>query len=206
MEEPTATESRRRSRADLKELMLDAGVVVLDELGVEVQISSVGYARVFEHLERTAAVKVTYGSVHERIWDSVQDYQLDVIERAALWDTPADDTDDWTSWLRTAVAFTSQPDGPVVDAAINGNQERYARLDRLAEDALDPGIPDEGRAATARLSTAIREGLNLRQALTGEPPPPIMLPTGPNGEPEEWSAGALVAAGVSAVLAERDEG
>lgn len=67
--------------------MLQAGVEVLAEHGIEMQISSVSYARVFEHLERTKGVRITYGSVHERIWDSLQEYQLSVIERAGLWDS-----------------------------------------------------------------------------------------------------------------------
>lgn len=67
--------------------MLQGGVEVLAEHGIEMQISSVSYARVFEHLERTKGVRITYGSVHERIWDSLQEYQLAVIERAGLWDS-----------------------------------------------------------------------------------------------------------------------
>lgn len=71
--------------------MIQGGIEVLAEHGVEMQISSVSYAKVFEHLERTKGVRVTYGSVHERIWDSLQDYQLSVIERAGLWNSAASD-------------------------------------------------------------------------------------------------------------------
>jgi hypothetical protein len=197
------TPKTRRSRAELEELMIEGGVAVLDDHGVEVQISSVTYARVFEHLERTAGIKVTYGSVHERIWDSIQAFQLAVIERSALWESSPDDADDWTSWLRTAVALTSQPDGPVVDAAVTGAQERYDRLDTLAQENLN-NLSAESRAALARLSTAVREGVNLRRAITGEPEPPTMLPTGPDGELEEWTSHRLAMWGAAAALSRAD--
>ena len=156
-------------------------------------------------LERTEGIKVTYGSVHERIWDSLQDYQLAVIERSGLWASSSDDDDDWTSWLRTAVAFTSQPDGPVSDAAITGARERYDRMEKLVGEKADPELSAEGRAALARLSIAIRDGLNLRRAVTGESEPPVMLPTGPHGELEEWTSHALATWGVSEALSRAGE-
>ncbi len=198
------TPKMRRSRAELEELMIEGGVAVLDAHGLEVQISSLTYARVFEHLERTAGIKVTYGSVHERIWDSIQAFQLAVIERSALWESSPDDTDDWTSWLRTAVALTSQPDGPVVDAAVTGARERYARIDALAEESTADSLPAESRAALAHLSTAVRDGVNLREAVTGEAEAPILLPTGPGGELEEWTTHALAMWGVAAALSGLD--
>ncbi|MDG2026347.1 MAG: hypothetical protein P8J50_04505 [Acidimicrobiales bacterium] len=86
--------------------MIEAGAEVLAERGVEMQISSVSYAKVFAHLERTKGVRVTYGSVHERIWDSLQEYQLSVIERAGLWDG----TDSTDAFGRAAVESFSQAD------------------------------------------------------------------------------------------------
>lgn len=91
MEDDRLPPRKRRTRAELRELMIEAGVEVLAEHGVEMQISSVSYAKVFDHLERTRGVRITYGSVHERIWDSVQDYQVSVIERAGLWDSSSSD-------------------------------------------------------------------------------------------------------------------
>jgi hypothetical protein len=166
--------------------MLGAGVDVFHEAGIEAQISSVSYAKVFEHLERTAGIRVTYASVHERIWDSLQEYQLAVIDRAGVWETPAID-DGWISWLRAAVAMTSQPEGPVTEAATAGTTRHYEVWESLFDTASDPDIPDELRAVMARLSIAIREGLGLRQALTGEPDQLVTLPTGSDGQLEEWT-------------------
>ncbi|MEM7140330.1 MAG: hypothetical protein AAF548_04795 [Actinomycetota bacterium] len=90
-ENPAPPKRKRRPRAELKELMIEGGVEVLAADGIEMQISSVSYAKVFDHLEKTRGVRVTYGSVHERIWDSLQEYQLSVIERAGLWDSSSSD-------------------------------------------------------------------------------------------------------------------
>jgi predicted nucleic acid-binding protein len=164
----TARPKTRRSRAELEELMITAGVEVLSKSDVEVQISSIGYARVFEHLERAKGIKVTYGSVHERIWDSVQHYQLAVIQRAGLWDSSSDDDTD-TAWLRTAVALTSQADALLTDAAVTDAQTHYEKLDSRTAETLDPSLPHKSRVTAARVSVAIRDGLNLRRTLTGEP-------------------------------------
>jgi hypothetical protein len=91
MAEDTPAQKKRRPRAELKELMIEGGVEVLAEHGVQTQISSVSYAKVFEHLERSQDIRVTYGSVHERIWNSLQEYQLAVIERAGVWKSEARD-------------------------------------------------------------------------------------------------------------------
>lgn len=215
--------------------MLQAGVEVLAEHGVEIEISSISYARVFEHLERTHGVRVTYGSVHERIWNSVQEYQLAVIERAGVWNpspaatlpathaaTPAErpravqdawrrfaltsrtsagSDPNWTRWLRSIVALSTQPDGGVVrSAARDGARASYERLEAMVRDNLTAGIgggfepgevfPDDADVATAlaRVAIALAEGLDLRATLTGDVDPVLRLHTGPDGELEEWNA------------------
>lgn len=82
-------EPRRRSRADLRELMVDAATEILRRDGVGVGATQITYQRVFEHLEATRGIRVTRGSVHERIWTSQRDFQLDVLRRAARWDPSA---------------------------------------------------------------------------------------------------------------------
>jgi len=62
--------------------MLNAGVEVFTDLIPSVGGERVNYANVFRHLEETTGVRVTYGSVHERIWDSQRDFQVDVVRRA----------------------------------------------------------------------------------------------------------------------------
>ena len=169
------TKKKRRPRAELKELMIQGGVEVLQELGVETQLSSVSYARVFEHVERSQGVRITYGSVHERIWNSLQEYQLSVIERAGVWDQAGSDDGDygWADWLQTTVALSSAGDESVADAATSGARATYAARSARFEPSTEnptaltaPGTDHD--ALLAALSIAVSDGLELRSFLTGE--------------------------------------
>ena len=63
--------------------MLDAGVEVLNGASLGFSLDALGYKAVFDHLQATRDVRVTYGSVHERIWASQRDFQLEVLTAAA---------------------------------------------------------------------------------------------------------------------------
>jgi hypothetical protein len=207
----------RRSRAELSELMLDGGVAVLAQTGIEAQISSVTYVRVFEHIERTTGIKVTYGSVHERIWDSVAHYQLAVIERAGVFDradpaaavdhdaeTGTDETgtdeagtdeaatdEAWGAWLTAAVALVSGPDDdPLTEAARAAIGGAYPA----------PTRTDDPHEVLAVLATAVADGLALRRHLTGEPLPTVTVPTGPGGSPQQWQLSDLARWAMSQTL------
>lgn len=69
----------RRSRAELKELVLTAGVEVMAESKAQANPEGLTYKRVFERLEQSTGVRVTYAAVHERIWPSQRAFQLDVL-------------------------------------------------------------------------------------------------------------------------------
>ncbi len=81
-----ATAAKRRKRADLKHLVLTAGLEVLERDGVGIGAEDLTYAKVFDYLERTAGVRITRGSVHERIWDSQREFQLEVLATVVEWD------------------------------------------------------------------------------------------------------------------------
>lgn len=85
---------KRRKRADLKQLVLTAGLEVLERDGIGIGAEDLTYAKVFEHLEASTGVRVTRGSVHERIWDSQRQFQLDILAHIADWDfvSAIDDT------------------------------------------------------------------------------------------------------------------
>jgi hypothetical protein len=169
MVEDFPAKKKRRPRAELKELMIQGGVEVLQELGVETQLSSVSYAKVFEHVERTHGVRITYGSVHERIWNSLQEYQLSVIERAGVWDQDGGDYG-WDEWLQTMVALSSASDESVAEAATNGARATYAARATTTSpptDELMPGDADLGDLAEV-LAVAVADGLQLRSFLTGD--------------------------------------
>jgi hypothetical protein len=183
MPDELPAKKKRRPRAELKELMIQGGVEVLQELGVETQLSSVSYAKVFEHIEQTHGVRITYGSVHERIWNSLQEYQLSVIERAGVWDQAGagDHGYAWSDWLQTIVALSSNgADETVTDAARTGARATYAA--RSADFLPGSANPDELLPAgtdpdhlLAALAVAVTDGLRLRSFLTAADDDPSEL-------------------------------
>jgi len=77
--------ARRRKRGELKELVLQAGFEVLAREGLDIGVDHINYTKVFDHLEQTKGIRVTRGSVHERIWPSQRDFQRELVVRAAEW-------------------------------------------------------------------------------------------------------------------------
>lgn len=71
----------RRPRAELERLVLEAGIEVLTAASDPARLEKLTYQRVFAHLEETKGVRVSRASVHERIWDNLQDFQLSVVEK-----------------------------------------------------------------------------------------------------------------------------
>jgi len=71
---------RRRSRSELRDLMLEGGKALLLNSKPTIGFEELTYARVFGHIKQTRGHTITRGSVHERIWNSQRDFQLDVVE------------------------------------------------------------------------------------------------------------------------------
>ncbi len=59
--------------------MIEAGCEVFNDLEPTMGFENLTYKSVFEHLLTTRGEKVTMGSVHERIWPGVREFQLDVL-------------------------------------------------------------------------------------------------------------------------------
>ena len=70
---------RRQPRAELKRLMVEAGLDVLRNNGLHALPEAVTYAAAFEILERDHGITVFRAQVHRRIWDSIDDYRRDVV-------------------------------------------------------------------------------------------------------------------------------
>ena len=77
-----AEKRARRTRAELRDMMLTAGKEVLFQIEPTLGFEQLTYSTVFEHLSAEYDQKVTIGSVHERIWKSQRDFQLAVIADA----------------------------------------------------------------------------------------------------------------------------
>ncbi len=67
----------------LRDLVIQAGLEVLDQHGLGLQADSITYAKVFSYLEEEHGVRVTRGSVHDRIWRSQDDFRKEVLLTAA---------------------------------------------------------------------------------------------------------------------------
>lgn len=79
----TDNASVRRTRQELEDLVLAAGLEVLAASGPLPNVNGLTYKAVFNHLEQTKNIRVTHASVHERIWKNQTAFQIDVLSRAA---------------------------------------------------------------------------------------------------------------------------
>ncbi|MEM7325356.1 MAG: hypothetical protein AAF531_19875 [Actinomycetota bacterium] len=66
--------------SSLRDIVLAAAMKILDREGLHLAPESISYAKVFAHVEETTGVRVTRGSVHERIWASHDDFRREVLE------------------------------------------------------------------------------------------------------------------------------
>jgi hypothetical protein len=69
----------RRSREELRELILESGREVLLSEGLGTGAEHLTFKRVLAHVETTTGIRVTNASVIRRIWDNQEEFQLDVI-------------------------------------------------------------------------------------------------------------------------------
>lgn len=76
------TEPRRRSRDQLKELVLAAAVELLLRDGLQLRSTCLTYAAVFAHIRRQHGIAVHRASVHNRFWSCIEEFQLEVLSRA----------------------------------------------------------------------------------------------------------------------------
>ncbi len=77
--EPALGSGRRRTRSELRTLLLDAGTRILLTEGLTLGTERVTFARVFEEVERVHGVRVTNAAVIDRIWKNRNDFHVDVL-------------------------------------------------------------------------------------------------------------------------------
>ena len=173
--------------------MLEAGVEVLLRDGITLGASTFRYADAFELLREEHDVKVTRGSIHERIWSSQEAWQLDVLtasieqneagRRLAVdeavakrlislpTDTPTDRLTVLAETCRVgSLAFLDDIDAnpayrmfPIVVAAWKASANNLPEFDKLGQ-----MLADVQRVATQNLQEGLTELLQLLQ-LDGEP-------------------------------------
>ena len=235
-------------RQKLAALLLDAGRELLLNEGLGLGATDLSFKRVLDHIEATRDIRISPGSVYDRLWVDVRDYQLEVLALAASgtrfrreeWDeTQAAiervleqsdlrsergrarcvkelarvagrvnaeliaESADWTLWTaiwalysldqqRTADAGAEQI-GEALSATYRQSSEHYRELYRglvpvaKIQHCADV-FPDDETAITlfARLLNALAEGSALRQRYEDGQAGTIELPTGEDGQMEEW--------------------
>ena len=77
----------RRSREDLRRLVVAAGVELLLRDGIGLQAETITYTRVFEHVKRTRGITLHRSTVHPHLWSSQSQFRSDVLAEAARFDT-----------------------------------------------------------------------------------------------------------------------
>ena len=85
----------KRTREDLRSLLLEAAQAILHEEGLGVGTDALTFKRVFDRVEEDTGLRLTNASIIRRVWENQADYQTDV-----LVDIAADDgTDEMTRTL-----------------------------------------------------------------------------------------------------------
>ncbi|MGH1489450.1 MAG: hypothetical protein ACRBK7_08685 [Acidimicrobiales bacterium] len=77
----------RRSREELKELVLAAGVELLLQRPIELRPESLGYSAVLGHLQEQHDLTVHRSAIHNRIWATSDDFWIEVLTHATGIDT-----------------------------------------------------------------------------------------------------------------------
>lgn len=78
----------RRTRDELRALVTEAAIDLVRVEGLGAVSTTLTYQKVFDHLEATKGVRVTRASVHERIWNSQEEFQNHVLLSRRPWANP----------------------------------------------------------------------------------------------------------------------
>ena len=73
----------RKSREELRELLLQTGRSMLREEGLSSGAEALTFKRVFERVEQEHGIRLTNASVIRRVWDNLADFQTDVLIEVA---------------------------------------------------------------------------------------------------------------------------
>ena len=69
----------RRTKEDLRSLLLDAAQTILREEGLGVGTDALTFKRVFDRVEQDTGLRLTNASVIRRVWENQAEYHTDVL-------------------------------------------------------------------------------------------------------------------------------
>lgn len=120
----------RRSRDELRDLLIGAGRAILEEEGLAVGAGDLTFKRVFDHVEATTGTRLTNASVIRRVWENQEDFRMDVLASIAS-----------TADASGELARTFEVLAPLVDTFDLGSPEsRIRSLAELARVGGEAGI------------------------------------------------------------------
>ncbi len=79
-----AAKRQRHSRDEIRELLLDVGGSILREEGLGSGAEAVTFKKAFDRLEQTTGIRLTNGSVIQRVWRNQAEFQADVLVAIVL--------------------------------------------------------------------------------------------------------------------------
>ena len=235
---PSEPAPTRRSRSEIRALMMEAGQAILVEQGLGVGAQDLTFKRVFDRVAATHGIRLTNASVIRRAWENQAEFQDDVLLSVAVAGDAGDESAvaagallpllasaDLTSLEGRRAAMTevcrvagriglealvSSPSwslwvGVWVLAVTGPESERGLRIRQALLDGYEATTGlwmDVHGALAAHLGFRVRwpfdlrhftvsvgalvEGCALRQGAE-RGTPPIVRPTGPDGELQEWN-------------------
>ena len=74
----------RHSRDEIRQMMMAAGLEILEERGLGVAVGDLTFKRVFDRIDSTRGVRLTNASVIRRVWENQAAFQDDVLAEVAL--------------------------------------------------------------------------------------------------------------------------
>ena len=83
VDQPGTDQKRRRSKEEIREILLEAGRRILIEEGLGVGAGDLTFKRAFDRVEATTGTRLTNASVIRRVWENQADYQADVLVSVA---------------------------------------------------------------------------------------------------------------------------
>ena len=83
VDQPGNDQKRRRTKEELRELLLEAGRSILIEEGLGVGAGDLTFKRAFDRVEAATGTRLTNASVIRRVWENQAEYQTDVLASVA---------------------------------------------------------------------------------------------------------------------------
>ncbi len=133
---PTAAQATRRTRAELRTLLIDTGMSILLEEGLGTGAEHLTFKRVFERVASTTGIRITNASVIGRVWQNQAEFQSAVLASVA--------SDDMTLLAVEVADVTQQVLAAADRSTLEGRRRALSELARLTAEANLDAVSGSG--------------------------------------------------------------